>query len=311
VPAGLQAQSLDGGSRIVITGTTTSAPLNPSTVQAALAAIRFQGSNNGSVELRATDTAGLVATTSERPFVLVAPTSATTLRPSVVRLDAAGGDLALQGVQLKPLQIHGGAGEDVVRLSRAVEGRHSVNGFSGSDVLSAPQGGRLVGGSGDDLLIGSASAPASLSAGAGNDTLVGGRANVLVGGSGNDLLIALGGGNVLQGGGGSDRFVLVDGAWRGGSAANVVTDFQPGTDTLVFAAQAVAQQTVAPQPVFSSMAGGTKVQLGSDHVATLVGVNPGDLNLSRDVITPSASQVAPLASRFSDVALLQQSVASV
>ena len=311
VPAGLQAQSLEGGSRILFTGATTGAAINPASVQAALAAIRFQGSNNGSVEVRATDTAGLVATTSERPFVLVAPTSAATLRPSVVRLDAAGGDLALQGVQLKPLQIHGGAGEDVVRLSRAVEGRHSVNGFAGSDVLSAPQGGRLVGGSGDDLLIGSASASASLSANAGNDTLVGGRANVLVGGSGNDLLIALGGGNVLQGGAGSDRFVLFDGAWRGGSAANVVTDFQPGTDTLVFAAQAVAQQTLAQQPVFSSVAGGTKVQLGSDHVATLVGVNPGDLNLSRDVITPSASQVAPLASRFSDVALLQQSVASV
>ncbi len=311
VPAGLQAQSLEGGSRILFTGATTGAALNPASVQAALAAIRFQGSSNGSVEVRATDTAGLVATTSERPFVLVAPTTAATLRPSVVRLDAAGGDLALQGVQINPLQIHGGAGEDVVRLSRAVEGQHSAYGFDGADVLSAPQGGRLVGGSGDDLLIGSASAPASLSANAGNDTLVGGRANVLVGGSGNDLLIALGGGNVLQGGAGSDRFVLFDSAWRGGSAANVVTDFQPGTDTLVFAAQAVAQQAVVQLPVFSSMAGGTKVQLGSDHVATLVGVNPGDLNLSRDVISPSASQVAPLASRFSDVALLQQSVASV
>jgi Ca2+-binding RTX toxin-like protein len=301
VPAGLQAQSLEGGSRILFTGATTGAALNPASVQAALAAIRFQGSSNGSVEVRATDTAGLVATTSERPFVLVAPTTAATLRPSVVRLDAAGGDLALQGVQINPLQIHGGAGEDVVRLSRAVEGQHSAYGFDGADVLSAPQGGRLVGGSGDDLLIGSASAPASLSANAGNDTLVGGRANVLVGGSGDDLLVALGGGNVLQGGAGSDRFVLFDGAWRGGSAANVVTDFQPGTDKLVFAA-------AAPQPVFTAIAGGTKVQLGADHVATLVGVQSGELMSSRDVISQSTSLLAPVASRFSDVAELQLAV---
>jgi hypothetical protein len=69
----------------------------------------------------------------------------------------------------------------------------------------------------------------------------------------------------------------------------VVTDFQPGTDKLMFAAQAVVQR-----PVFSPVAGGTKVQLGSDHVATLVGLNPIDLNTSRDVITPTASQVTSL-----------------
>jgi hypothetical protein len=82
----------------------------------------------------------------ERPFTLVAPTAVSTLRPSVVRLDAEGGDLALQGVQLKPLQVQGGAGEDAVRLSSSVEGTQSAYGFGGADVLSAPKGGRLVGG---------------------------------------------------------------------------------------------------------------------------------------------------------------------
>jgi len=235
---------------------------------------------------------------------LVNPTSAATLRPSLVQLDAAGGDLALQGVQAKPLQVIGGRGDDVVRLSRAMEGQHNAFGFDGADVLSAPQGGRLVGGGDNDLLIGSATAPASLSGGAGNDTLVGGRANVLVGGSGDDQLIALGGGNVLQGGAGLDSFVLVDGSWRGGTSPNVVTDFQPGSDKLVLANLA----NPVLQPSFSAISGGTKVQLGADHVATLVGVSSTDLNLTRDVISQSTSSLAALAPRFQDVALLQQGV---
>jgi Ca2+-binding RTX toxin-like protein len=200
------------------------------------------------------------------------------------------------------LQVIGGRGDDVVRLSRALEGQHNAFGFDGADVLSAPQGGSLKGGGDNDLLIGSATAPASLSGGAGNDTLVGGRANVLVGGSGDDLLIALGGGNVLQGGAGLDSFVLVDGSWRGGTSPNVVTDFQPGSDKLVLANLA----NPVLQPSFSAISGGTKVQLGADHVATLVGVTSTDLNLSRDVISQSTSSLAALSPRFQDVASLQQ-----
>jgi Ca2+-binding RTX toxin-like protein len=192
-------------------------------------------------------------------------------------------------------------------LSSSVEGRQSAYGFAGSDVLSAPKGGRLVGGGDDDLLIGSFTDLASMSGGAGNDTLLGGVNNVLVGGSGDDLLLALGGGNVLQGGTGADRFVLADGAWRGGAAANVVTDFQPGVDKLVFAGGALSTN----QPVFTNVAGGTKVQLGTAHLATLVGVSSSEVNLSRDVISQSASIVSPLANRFSDVAVLQQAVNSL
>jgi len=307
VPAGMQAQILSGGARIVITASTTGAALDPSKLQAALGAIRFQGSSNGSVEVRAIDAAGLVATTTERPFTLVAPTAVSTLRPSVVRLDAAGGDLALQGVQLKPLQVHGGAGEDAVRLSSSVEGRQSAYGFAGADVLSAPQGGRLLGGGDVDVLIGSSTALANLSGGAGNDTLVGGVNNVLAGGSGDDLLVALGGGNVLQGGAGADRFVLADGAWRGG-AANVVTDFQPRVDKLVFGGGALVGSN---QPVFTNVAGGTKVELGTAHLATLVGVSSSQLNSSLDVIGQSGSLVSPLANRYSDVAVLQLAVNSL
>jgi len=300
VPVGMQAQILSGGARIVITASTTGAALDPAKLQAALGAIRFQGSSNGSVEVRAIDAAGLVATTTERPFTLVAPTAVSTLRPSVVRLDAAGGDLALQGVQLKPLQVQGGAGEDAVRLSSSVEGTQSAYGFAGADVLSAPKGGRLVGGGDADVLIGSSTALANLSGGAGNDTLVGGVNNVLVGGSGDDLLVALGGGNVLQGGAGADRFVLADGAWRGVGGANVVTDFQPGVDKLVFGGGALGSN----QPVFTNVAGGTKVELGTAHLATLVGVSSSQLNSSLDVIGQSGSLVSPLANRFSDVAVL-------
>jgi hypothetical protein len=60
--------------------------------------------------------------------------------------------------------------------------------------------------------------------------------------------------------------------------------------------------------VFTAIAGGTKVQLGADHVATLVGVQSGELMSSRDVISQSTSLLAPVASRFSDVAELQLAV---
>jgi hypothetical protein len=43
-------------------------------------------------------------------------------------------------------------------------------------------------------------------------------------------------------------------------------------------------------------------------VATLVGVQSGELMSSRDVISQSTSLLAPVASRFSDVAELQLAV---
>jgi len=305
VPAGIVATANSSGTQIVFKPGLGIDSLEPDKVRLALGAVRFEGSTGGSVEVRATDAAGLVATSTERPFSLISATPVSTLRPSVVRLDGAGGDLALMGVQAKALQVHGGEGVDAVRLSRAIEGRHSGYGFGGADVLSAPEGGRLAGGSGDDILIGSANQLASLSGGSGNDTLVAGVGDVLLGGSGNDLLLALGGGNVLQGGAGVDRFVLTDGYWSGVGGVNVVSDFQVGIDKLVFAGQ-----LTNATPVFSNISSGTKVELGTSHVATILGVSSSAITVAQDVIMQSASQVAVLGNRYADVAQLRQEISA-
>ena len=70
---------------------------------------------------------------------------------------------------------------------------------------------KVIGGDGNDKLIGNARGATTLDGGAGNDTLIGGAgSDMLKGGSGNDM---------LMGGAGSDTFVY-------GSGADAISDFQ-------------------------------------------------------------------------------------
>ncbi|MCC6920587.1 MAG: hypothetical protein IT548_15425 [Alphaproteobacteria bacterium] len=85
-------------------------------------------------------------------------------------------------------------------------------GFEHVDWSSAGGTADITGGTGDNRLRGSAGAD-TLAGGDGNDTLIGG------------------GGDNLTGGSGADSFAWLS---RSGAAADVVTDFTPGIDTLAF-----------------------------------------------------------------------------
>ena len=228
------------------------------------------------------------------------------MRPSEVRLDGNdGGSIAFMTPVAKPLQVLGGSGDDTVRLSRSLEGRTASYGFGGSDVLSAPEGGRVVGGGGSDVLIGSVSGFASLSGGAGSDTLIGGVADVMAGGSGDDLLIPLGGRNVLIGASGADRFLLADTHLPAFGGPNIVTDFVSGEDKLVFGGGLVNDSS---EVSFVDQGRNTGVIVAWIEVAQLVGVASSSLS-SSDVITESASLVSPLMARYSELDALHNELA--
>ena len=73
LPTGIVAQLLDQSTRVALSSQGGASDLDPATLRNALAAVRFLGTGNGSVEIRAIDSAGRTATTTERPFVLVTP----------------------------------------------------------------------------------------------------------------------------------------------------------------------------------------------------------------------------------------------
>lgn len=108
-----------------------------------------------------------------------------------------------------------------------------------SDTLLAAQtGSRLYGYGGDDALTGRGGDD-MLSGGVGNDTLLGsdgldmlfGEAgeDTLDGGEGNDLLTAGTGNDIIAGGLGADQF-----KFRTGDGIDTLTDFEAGTDRIVF-----------------------------------------------------------------------------
>jgi len=120
-------------------------------------------------------------------------------------------------------------GGDVIM---ALLGQTTLDGAGGDDRIYASQAGveeTLIGGSGDDILVGLGTA--------------GGIGDVLLGGEGNDKLIGGAGRDILAGGLGADSFVFdsSDGLFTvagntsysaAGGTPDTVTDFVSGTDTL-------------------------------------------------------------------------------
>lgn len=118
-----------------------------------------------------------------------------------------------------------------------------TKGTAGNDALTGtPRNDLLFGLTGDDTLKG----------GAGNDILVGGEGkDVLVGDAGRDILIGGAGVDTLTGGTGKDVFFFSEAPFAGGTpvtAANgisvlnqpdIITDFQAGSDTLLFGGAAL------------------------------------------------------------------------
>ncbi len=127
--------------------------------------------------------------------------------------------------------LYGGAGGDTLNGGKSDD---RLYGEAGDDTLNGGNGDdRLYGGDGSDALDG----------GAGNDRLEGGEGglDVLDGGAGEDRLIGDGGQDRLQGG--KDTDYLTGGVgpdeflFRRGDGVDVITDFEDGTDTIIFLAQ--------------------------------------------------------------------------
>ena len=304
LPEGLAITSEADGQRLMVSSTNGSS-IDSGDLHQLLSAVQLSGEHAGRIEVLARDGNGLVATTTKRDYELISPRSRSALSATELQLAGdgdQGADIAFNPINLAPMRIGGTHAGDTVRLPGTEEGRHAAYGFAGEDVLSAPLGGRLTGGADDDVLIGSATAYASLSAGLGNDIVIGGHSNTLVAGSGHDTLIALGERNLMIGGPGSDRFVLLDVAHHGArSGANVVSDFEAGVDKLVFAGDASSDKT----PTLTNSFDGAKVMFAGEHLATLLGVSVDELDPATDLVTQSSSVVAPLMHTISDVAKLQ------
>lgn len=128
-------------------------------------------------------------------------------------------ELLCQASAVSGFEFNAAGGDDSVVVSPAISVPVTIRGGPGDD--------RLVGGSGNDLLIGEAGAD-RIQGGSGNDVLRGeagadilhgGLGNdVLRGGFGNDVLIGGAGDDLLRGGPGRDRFY-------GGSGRNRVVKY--------------------------------------------------------------------------------------
>ncbi len=110
----------------------------------------------------------------------------------------------------------------------AFRANDTINGSGGDDFIYGGKGDdSLVGGAGNDTLRGDLDNDTVLG-GDGNDQLFGGRGNdLLIGGNGNDTLSGDRGNDTLSGGAGADTFVI-----SGLDGIDIVTDFNPGEDTL-------------------------------------------------------------------------------
>lgn len=142
------------------------------------------------------------------------------------QLNGDGGQDRLSGGQGRD-QLDGGANADILFGGK---GNDALLGGAGADQLFGQNGSDdLRGGRGSDILKG-ASGNDNLLGGARSDELFGGNGrDALNGGSGEDQLDGGKGNDTLTGGAQADAFVFGP-----ASRADVITDFQDDTDTLVF-----------------------------------------------------------------------------
>jgi Ca2+-binding RTX toxin-like protein len=113
----------------------------------------------------------------------------------------------------------------------------------------------------------------SLSGGAGNDRLFGG--------GGDDVLDGGVGADTLTGGSGKDTFILRPG--DGGaseSLADVIADFQDGTDLLFLAGAITSPSQLSFVSGAGSYAGGTFITHGNEFLVFLVGVAPSQFTFA-------------------------------
>ncbi|MEP7157786.1 MAG: right-handed parallel beta-helix repeat-containing protein [Chloroflexota bacterium] len=155
-----------------------------------------------------------------------------TLLPSteVQVFGMAGNDQIFLAGLTRNATVDGGDGHDLINAARVLASQVTLTllGGSGNDIIIGSAGDDLLdGGSGNDLLLGGAGND-RLNGGSGNDILLGGIGNdvldgddghdILLGGSGDDFLRGGKGKNILIGGPGNDKL-------DGGPGLNVVLDW--------------------------------------------------------------------------------------
>lgn len=141
------------------------------------------------------------------------------------------------GSNLVEVRVFGLAGNDQIDLDLNLPGTHKViDAGDGNDFVnvSGTIDATILGGTGDDYLIGSPLADL-IDGGSGNDVLLGDAGDdTLYGGEGNDLLVGGTGNDLMFGGNGSDRFV-----WNPGDNSDLV-EGDEGDDSLQFVGGTVA-----------------------------------------------------------------------
>ncbi len=251
-------------------------------------------------------------------------TPANDIVTSTANVVTMNGKAITSGVNLIQLSVLTLAGEDSVTLSLGLPGtRKFVDAGEGNDYvnMTATIDATILGGSGDDYLIGTPLADL-IDGGAGNDTLLGGGGlDTIYGGNGNDLIVGGTGNDRVFGGDGSDTFV-----WNPGDNNDIV-EGDTGNDVLQFVGGIVADTFTltangdrlrldrTPGGVIMDVGNveqvdtNTAVTLGTNGAAvtTLSGANEVPVNAS--VATGSMSLVYNSTTGKFDVNLLVQGIA--
>ena len=206
-------------------------------------------------------------------------------------LGTSGVDLVETSVSIFPLPssiehaavVQAGAlnltGNGLANGLTGAEGPNRLRGDSGDDLLRGLGGDDFLHGNiGDDTAIGG-QGDDEIRGGGGNDDLRGSRGHdQVIGGRGNDTINGGTGDDSLSGLGDGDYFVfdqLGNGVFTG---EDVVTDFTPGLDRLVFASLVNDVPFVSPDAVLEAFTvdadGNAHLDLGAGGSVTLLGVNP-------------------------------------
>jgi trimeric autotransporter adhesin len=187
----------------------------------------------------------------------------------------AGDDVLMVDADDKQVNIHAGAGTDIVR----------VTGIAGVSLNLTSMGVEIAeGGVGDDMLIGGGRSTVVISGGGGNDVLLGGAANdILAGDEGQDALFGEAGNDLVRGGLGDDEL------W-GGLGADIL-DGGNGNDSLDGGADVDTMTGGAGNDTYVvDVVGDVVVEVANEGIDTIIssvtrtlGANQEDLVLSGTV----------------------------
>jgi serralysin len=158
-----------------------------------------------------------------------------------------------------------GAGKDTVDsvISGVLASGNRIDTGSDADTIYVANNDRVFGQAGDDIFEAGDASGYRASGGAGNDTFYLGKNGRALGGDGNDrFFVGSGGSNLLSGGVGADQFWIANG--EAPASANIVLDFQVGTDVLGF---------IGGVKFADLTRTGNNIGIGGNTIATLTGVD--------------------------------------